>query len=451
MPAKKKQEKDPYDLLEFRKTTNLLIEQDFGKEAIVAGFVDNIRVVGKKLTFLDLYDQHGQIQVTFKPEICENFADLESLTRQSFVMVSGTLVKGKAKGGMEIEAKRFYPLTNKPSLPLPIGTQAQDTGLDKRLDYRWIDLRNPAHRMPISLLSSFALYAKDYFSANGYTEIFTPKIVGYPTEGGSEVFMLPYFSREAYLAQSPQFYKQMAICSGFEKVFEIAPVFRANPSFTTRHDTEYTSFDMEIAYIRSHHDVMNEEERMLNYVFSKIDEECKAKGKEYADVKAKLPGRIPKIKMEEAYELVSKGNVAPDGDLNPEGEREVAKYIEETNDSQFVFVIDYPLKTRPFYHMIGEPMKNGSDTTKSFDLLYKGVEITTGAQREHNYEKLEANIAKKAMNKAALNYYVELFKYGAPPHGGLGLSPTRVIKQLLDMQNVKETTFVPRDPKRLTP
>ena len=451
MPIKKKLNSDPYDLLEFRKTTNLLLEQDFGKEAIVAGYVDNIRVVGKKLSFLDLYDQHGQIQVTFKQGLCDNFSDLGTLTRQSFVMVSGILVKGKAKGGMEIEANHFYSLTEKPSLPVPIGMQGQNTGLDKRLDYRWLDLRDPEHRLPISLLSSFALYAKDYFSSNGYTEIFTPKIVGYPTEGGSEVFMLPYFNREAYLAQSPQFYKQMAMCAGFEKVFEIAPVFRANPSFTTRHDTEFTSFDMEIAYIRSHHDVMNEEERVLNHIFAALDKECKGKGKEYANVEAKSPGRIPKIKMEEAYELVSKDNIGGDGDLSPEGEREVSKYIEETHDNEFVFVVDYPLKTRPFYHMIGEPMKNGAATTKSFDLLYKGVEITTGAQREHNYEKLEANIVKKGLNKAALGYYVELFKYGAPPHGGLGLSPSRVIKQLLNMQNVKETTFVSRDPKRLLP
>jgi aspartyl-tRNA synthetase len=377
--------------------------------------------------------------------------EFSKLTRQSFIMVGGKLVKGKAKGGMEIEAKKLTLLTEKPALPIPIGMDGQNTGLDKRLDYRWLDLRDPARRFPVELVSLFVMKASEYFCKNGYTEIFTPKIVGYPMEGGAEVFMMPYFNREAYLAQSPQFYKQMAICSGMEKVFEVAPVFRANPSFTTRHDTEYTSFDMEIGYIKSHHDVMDEEERMLNYVFEQMGSECKAKPKEYRNTEIALPGKMPRIKMEEAYELVSKGNVAEDGDLSPEGEREVAKYITETYQSDFVFVYDYPLKTRPFYHMIGEPMKNGAETTKSFDLLYRGVEITTGAQRQHNYEQLAINIEKKGLKLGPLDYYLELFRYGAPPHGGLGMSPTRVIKQMLNLQNVKESTFVSRDPKRLMP
>ena len=208
---------------------------------------------------------------------------------------------------------------------------------------------------------------------------------------------------------------------------------------------------MEIAYIKSHHDVMNEEERMFNYVFGEMGKECKEKPKEYKNTEIVPPGRMPKISMEEAYELVSKNNVSPSGDLTPEGEREVGDYVKETHDNDFIFIIDYPLTVRPFYHMIGEPMKNGSETTKSFDLLYKGVEITTGAQREHNYERLTANIEKKGLRKEPLNYYIELFKYGAPPHGGLGMGPTRVIKQLLNIQNLRETTFVSRDPKRLTP
>ncbi len=439
------------ELLKLRKTTNQLSEQDFGKEVIVAGYIDNIRAIGKNLTFMDLYDQYGSIQLTLKDSIYESIENMPKLTRHSFILASGKLVNGKAKGGMEIEVKRSVLLNEKPSMPIPIGLDGQNTGLDKRMDYRWIDLRNPEHRMPLELVSLFVMTARDYFCKNGYTEIFTPKIVGYPMEGGAELFMLPYFNKEAYLAQSPQFYKQMAMCSGFEKVFEVAPVFRANPSFTTRHDTEYTSLDMEIAYILSHHDIMSEEQHMFNYVFEKMGNECAAKPKEYINTKILPPGEIPKIKMEEVYEIVPKENVSEDGDLTPEGERDIAKYIQETYSNDFVFIYDYPLKTRPFYHMLAEPMKNGMETTKSFDLLYKGVEVTTGAQREHNYEKLAKNIVRKGLTLDHLEYYIELFKYGAPPHGGLGLSPTRVIKQLLNIQNVKEVTFAPRDPKRLTP
>ena len=186
-------------------------------------------MVSKKLCFLNLFDQYGDIQITFKDGICDNLSDFSKLTRQSFILVSGKLVKGKAKGGMEIEAKHFTPLTDKPAEPMPIGMDGQNTGLDKRLDYRWLDLRDPMRRLPLELLSLFIMKASEYFSKNGYTEIFTPKIVGYPMEGGAELFVLPYFNREAYLAQSPQFYKQMAMCSGMEKVFEVAPVFRAEP------------------------------------------------------------------------------------------------------------------------------------------------------------------------------------------------------------------------------
>lgn len=438
------------ELLEHRKTTKHLDNIAFDSVVYVAGYIDDIREVSKKLSFLNLYDQYGSIQITCKEGLCD-LSILDKLTKQSFVAIEGKLVKGKAKIGREIEASIILMLTDKPSIPLPIDVYDQNTNLDKRLDVRWVDLRNPKHRLPIELTSEFVLGAKEYFMHNDYTEIFSPKIVGYPMEGGAELFMLPYFTQEAYLAQSPQFYKQMALCSGFERVFEIAPVFRAEPSFTTRHTTEYTSFDAEIGYIKDHHDVMTEEERVLKHTLSRINDKYADIIKKEFGIDIEIPESIPRIKMEEAYEVVTKTNISDDGDLNPEGEKEVAKYVKETYNSPFVFVTDYPLTTRPFYHMIGEPMKSGVETTKSFDLIYNGVEITTGAQREHNYETLAINIQKKGLNKDNLQYYIDMFKYGAPTHGGYGAGVARIIKQLLNITNIRETTFVPRDPKRLFP
>jgi aspartyl-tRNA synthetase len=451
MAPEKSTARDASELLTSRKNTNQLSNLDFGKDVVVAGYINNMREVGKKLAFSTLSDQFGEIQITYKADQCKNFTDFKGLSHHTFVLVEGTLVQGKAKEGREIEARQFILLSDLPAQPIPIDIYNTTTGMEKRLDYRWIDLRSPANRLPIILLSNFISYARKHFTSEGYIEIFSPKIVGHPTEGGAELFMIPYFSREAYLAQSPQFYKQMAICSGLEKVFEIGPVFRANPSFTTRHDTEFTSLDMEIAYISSHHDVMAAEERMLNSAFSEILKNDSRLINSFGQVDVRKPGRIPKIKMEEAYSIVAKENINAEGDINPAGERELAKYIEETYDNQFVFLTDYPLKARPFYHMIGEPMTNGTETTKSFDLIYKGVEITTGAQREHNYEKLVSNIERKGLKAKNLTYYVDLFKYGAPPHGGLGFGPTRVIMQLLGKTNVREVTFAPRDPKRLNP
>jgi len=261
------------------------------------------------------------------------------------------------------------------------------------------------------------------------------------SESGAEVFEVKYFEGKAYLAQSPQFYKQMAIASGFEKIFMVGPVFRAELSFTTRHMTEFTGWDFEFAYITSHHDVMDTEEAMLKMGFSKlksaglIDEEIKVPF-------ARLPLADAKSKLQKAGITSEK-----EGDLSPDEERGICKIVKEESGSDFVFITDYPPSTRAFYHMRDEQ----TGLTKGFDLLYKGVEITTGAQREHRYDVLVKQAAEKGLTEESLADYLRFFKYGCPPHGGVGIGPARIIAQILDLPSVKEATFLPRDVKRLRP
>lgn len=442
---------DTSELLHRRIPTNLLTEDKFGSDVVVAGYIKRIKIVGSNLAFIVLADQYGEVQLTFKSESFKKIKDIQNLTRHSFVVAVGTLIKGYAKSGREIEVNALQLLTDKPAEPLPIELEHVNTGLEKRLDYRWLDLRDPKHRLPLIILARTVAHFREFLANENFVEIFTPKLTGYPAESGAEVFTLEYFGKKAYLAQSPQFYKQMAICSGFERVFEIAPVFRANPSFTSRHDTEFTSFDLEFAYITSHYDVMALEEKMLNYTIKAIIKDFADEIKQLTKTELKPPGNIPKIKMEDAYGIVSKQNINPEGDLTPEGEKELASYIKTKTGNDFVFIIDYPFSARPFYHMLGEPMSNGTPTTKSFDLIYRGVEITTGAQREHNYDRLIENVKAKGLNKKNLQFYLDFFRYGAPPHGGLGFGLTRLVTQMLELGNVREATFLPRDPRRLTP
>jgi aspartyl-tRNA synthetase len=436
-------------LLKKRVTVAELSQEHFGSKVVVAGFLKRVKDLGK-LKFLMLADESGEIQLTVK-DACKDIQLVAELTPQTCILAEGEVCQGRSKSGREIVVSELFVLGEAAAQPVPIDTENIPALLDSRLDFRWVDLRNPNHRFPLTLLSEFTRYSTEFFFENGFTEIFTPKFTGSPTESGAELFTVPYFGKTAYLAQSPQFYKQMAICSGFEKVFEIAPVFRANPSFTTRHDTEFTSLDMEIAYISSHFDVMECERKMLEHTFRRIKEKWGKRIKEEFKQEIAEPSKVPKISMEEAYGIVSKSSVNPEGDLNPEGERELSKYVKEKYDSDFVFLTDFPRAVRPFYHMLGKPMSNGVETTKSFDLIYRGVEITTGAQREHRYHTLIRQAEQKNLAVEKLDYYFNFFKYGAPPHGGLGLSPTRVIMLMLGLENVREATFIPRDPKRLFP
>jgi len=284
-------------------------------------------------------------------------------------------------------------------------------------------------------------------------EIHSPKFMGSASESGAELFRVEYFDRFAYLAQSPQFYKQMAMVAGFDRVFEIGPVFRANPSFTPRHDTEFTSVDVEISWIDSHEDVMALEERWLRFVLSLVNDRHGEEIKQRTGVQIVIPEiPFPRVTMAEAYEILAGLGHVPErgakGDLDPEGERLLSRYALEHHGHEFIFVTDYPITVRPFYHMRHE---HNQSLTKSFDLLWKGLELTTGAQREHRHDILARQASEKGLALEPIQYYLDFFKYGCPPHGGYGFGLTRMLMLMLGYKNVREVTYLYRGPTRLTP
>ncbi|MBI4215296.1 MAG: aspartate--tRNA(Asn) ligase, partial [Parcubacteria group bacterium] len=292
---------------------------------------------------------------------------------------------------------------------------------------------------------------REYWTRENFIEIHSPKLMGSPSESGAEVFEVRYFDRKAYLAQSPQFYKQMAMAAGFEKVFEVGPVFRAEPSFTSRHATEFTGYDCEFSFVESHQDVMLSEQKAIQYMLEKVkaafgDEIKKVFGREVAV--PSIP--FPQVTMKEAKRILGELKVISEkeGDLSPEEEVQLCRYILEKQGHEFVFVTEYPAAVRAFYHM---RLESDPQITKSFDLLWNGIEITTGAQREHRYEKLVAQASEKKMNLALLQFYLNFFRYGCPPHGGFGMGPSRMLMKLLNLSNVREACFLYRGVKRLEP
>lgn len=444
-------------MLQKRVTTDQILPSKDGEEVVVAGYLTNIRNKGKKLKFLELTDRAGDVQLTFKLDLAgeEMMNRIDNMTTHSFVTVLGEVKKTDlTKRGVEITGKEIIEITSPPKdTPFPVEiTDESSSGLDTRLDNRYLDLRRRPNLVIFQMLSDFANFSRQHFLEKGFMEIFSPKFVSSATEDGAEVFEVKYFDRKAYLAQSPQFYKQMAICSGFEKVFEIGPVFRSNPSQTSRHDTEFTSLDIEMGYISDVEDVMKFEEEWFHNVFKKMRKKWNKTTQELFDreiVVPKLP--FPRIPMPEAIEIVKKRGVEleEEHDLGSPGEKEIGKWVAEKYNHQFTFLTDFSQEIRPFYHM--RPEDKNNKTTLSFDLLFNGIEITTGAQREHRVDVLREQIIEKGQDPKDFEFYLDFFKYGAPPHGGFGLSPTRVIMLLLGLSNVREATFLPRDMFRLTP
>ncbi|MCL5423530.1 MAG: aspartate--tRNA(Asn) ligase [Candidatus Marsarchaeota archaeon] len=424
-------------------------------EVSIEGFVEEIRDLGG-IRFIKVYTTNGYKQVTINKKKIDQLllAEFDKLTRQSSIRVVGEekFIPGKDNSGTEIHPSsiKIYSIASSP-LPLePSGKTPAE--VDTRFEWRFLDLRSDKHRMIFKVQTAFERYAREYFIENGFIEIHSPKLIGAPSESGAEVFSLPYFGREAFLAQSPQFYKQMAICSGFNRVFEIGPVFRAEQSFTYRHSTEFTSLDVEIGYINSFEDIISFEQDWLVYIIKKIKSQY---GKEIMEnfgtevVVPKIP--FPQITMTEAYDIVEGASGAKldrTSDLNSDGEKELGKYVKEKLKSEFVFLTEFPESVRPFYHMKPE---NNPNTTYSADLIYNGLEITTLAQREHRYDKLVEQAKAKGLHLHNIEFYLNFFKYGAPSHGGFGFGLSRMIMQLLDLKNVRESTFIPRDPKTLFP
>ena len=416
-----------------------------GETVTIAGFVQNIRNQGS-IKFLIIRDITGTVQCVVLKSSTEAFALAGELSLESVVKITGLAKEEKqAPGGYEIEAKEIEVLSkSEPVLPIPVVTEKSggETDQPTRLDYRWIDLRKSDKTKIFKVWTALEKGMRDYWTTNGYIQFYSPALMNAASEGGSEFFTVNYFDRKAYLSQSPQFYKQMAMAAGFEKVFAVGPVFRAEPSFTTRHLTEFTGWDIEVSYIESHHDVMDEEEKALISGFQAVKD---------AGIEVEVPtAPFPKMTMKEAKaKLIAVGvKGEKEHDLNPEEEKALGKLVKEEFNSDFVFVTDYHKSIRPFYHMRHE---DNPDLTMSFDLLYRGVEITTGAKREHRPEVLEKQMIDKGVDPSTLQDYVQFFRYGCPPHGGAGLGPGRIIMGMLDLPNIREATYLPRDVKRLLP
>jgi len=424
----------------------------------IAGWVETVRDQ-KKVQFVILRDETGSVQVV-NPATRESDGTndaavatteaISGLTAGSFVKVTGELKHDERVklGGIEVKLASL----DVASLAFPEPPIADDSSIDKRLDWRFIDLRRPEQNLVFRAQTTFEHALRTYWVDNDFIEIHTPKLMASASESRAELFEIEYFEGKAYLAQSPQFFKQMAQPAGFGKVFEIAPAFRADPSFTSRHATEFTSVDAEISWVESHEDVMAMHEQLLVAGLQAVKDKHGEAIKAAFDVDVTVPtAPFPRIPLAEAHEILkARGYTVPraDGDLDPEGERQLSKHVRETFGHEFVFVTDYATGIRPFYHKRHD---DDAALTNSYDLLFNGVEISTGAQREHRVDVLIEQAKEKGLDPEELGFYLDFFRHGVPPHGGFGMGLQRVMMLLLHQPSIREVTYLFRGPNRLLP
>ncbi len=425
-----------------------------GREVKVCGWVRTIRDQ-KRVQFLILRDHTGLAQATTERSPGKSAINntIASLTRESAVTVTGTVVENPIvkTGGVEIAIRdlRVEGLADR-LLPLDV-SGPQESNPEVRLNWRMLDLRHPENLLIFRVQTAVEHAMREFWIHEGFIEIHSPKLMGSASESGAELFTLDYFGRPAYLAQSPQFYKQMAMAAGFDRVFEIGPAFRADPSFTPRHATEFTSVDMEMSWIESHEDVMAFKERWLQHALGRVREEFGPQIREAFGAEVIVPEiPFPRIPMDEVLRIVALRGHTPErrGDLDPAGERMIGEYAALELGHQFVFVTDYPAAVRAFYHMRYD---HAPATTKSFDLLWNGIEMSTGAQREHRYDVLVAQAKEAGLSLEPIQFYLDFFKYGCPPHGGFGFGLSRMLMVLLNRPSIREVTYIYRGPTRLHP
>ena len=415
----------------------------------VSGFVENFRNK-RTMAFIVVKDITGKLQITIEKEKHPEFTEmLDKLTIHSVVTFEGEVV---ASEYVKMGGKEMYPTFMRVESiadALPI---KDDSDIDVRMDYRWIDLRREKNQLMYAMQTTLTNAMREFLVQRNFIEIHTPKLIAAASESGSDVFEVKYFDGLAYLAQSPQFYKQMAMASGLERIFETGPVFRAEKSYTNKHATEFTGFDLEFSYIDSFEDVMKMEEELLTYALAQVKEKHGEKivelyGPEYEVIVPSLP--FPRMKLADVYaELEARyGYTLPDelkGDLTTEAERMTKQLCRDMFGHEFLFITDYDAKERAFYHMRDE-----QGIPQGYDLIWRGVEITTGAQREHRYDILKAQAEEKGLAED-VKFYLEFFKYGCPPHGGFGLGIDRLTMLFLGL-SIKEAEFLFRGPNRLTP
>jgi len=428
----------------------------------VAGWVDTVRDQ-KKVQFVILRDESGAVQLV-NPAVREGDAPdgvvgsdtarartdaISALSSGSFIRVTGELKHDERVklGGLEVKLASLEVVSSARETPIAV-----DSSSDKRLDWRFLDLRHPRQQLIFQVQTTLLQAWRQVWIDHGFIELQTPKLMASPSESRAELFEVGYFDSTAYLAQSPQFFKQMAQAAGFGGVFEVGPAFRADPSFTSRHATEFTSVDMEMSWVDSHETVMRVHEELLVAGFAAVAQKHGDAIRAHFGLDVRVPTTpFPRIPLAEAKKIVAeRGYTVPraDADTDPEGERRISAYVRETYDHDFVFLTDYASSIRPFYHM---RHRDDPELTNSYDLIFNGVEIATGAQREHRIDVLEAQARDKGLDPAELDFYLDFFRYGVPPHGGFGMGLARVLMLLLGESSIRETTYLFRGPTRLLP
>lgn len=431
-----------------------------GTEVKLQGFADNIRN-SKSMLFIVLKDITGKVQITLEKEKAPELAEqLEAVTNDSVLTVIGQVAENEyvKLGGIEIIPKEIsvesvaeaLPIARKEIPATKKKKAVERSSIDQRIDYRWIDLRTEENQLMFQVQTTLVNAMRQYLLKENFIEIHTPKLIGAASESGADVFQVEYFDRKAYLAQSPQFYKQMAMASGFERIFEVGPVFRAEKSFTSKHTTEFTGFDLEFSYIDSFRDVMKMEENLLRAGLEAVQERHGEQIKELFGIEVIVPDTpFPVVTLKELYQGLEREfgytvEEAEKADLTTDAERLSFEWVKKHYGHEFLFVTDYSAQKRAFYHMRDE---NG--VPQGYDLIWRGVEITTGAQREHRYEVLKKQAEEKGLAED-VKFYLEFFRYGCPPHGGFGIGVDRLTMLLVGL-TIKDAMFLFRGPNRLTP
>ena len=419
------------------------IKENDGKKVSIKGRVLNMRNLSN-VVFLIIQDYTGTIQTVFEKAVEIKTGDA--------VAIEGLVKKEpRSKYGFEISGDNVEVISNiTEDLPFDLAKNDLNLNLPTLLDNRTLSLRHPKVQAIFKLYDILLKGYEIVMREEGFTEIKTPKILGAATEGGANFFKVKYFDKEATLAQSPQFYKQIMV-GVFERVFEIGSTFRAEPHFTTRHVNEYISLDAEMGFIKDFYDVADMLNKILKKMFLMIGEE----GKSYLDMYnikiSEVPDQIPRVKLSEIRKIVKEKynySIPDDTDIDPEGERLAGRYAKEEFNSDFVFITHYPWKDKPFYTM---PSEENQEETYGFDLIFKGLEIVTGSQRIHTYKQLMENLKKKKIKPDGMEFYLDTFKYAMPPHGGWGMGSERLIQKILGLDSIKEAILFPRDVKRLVP
>ncbi|MCR4886594.1 MAG: aspartate--tRNA(Asn) ligase [Clostridiales bacterium] len=426
---------------------NLIASVVCGETNKIQGFVENLRNK-RTMAFLVIRDHTGRLQVTIEKEKHPDLAAVvDQLTVESVVTCVGPVVENEyvKMGGKEMLPEEMEILSIAEPLPL-----TKDAAIDSRMDYRWVDLRSDKNTLIFKAQTELVASLRQFCLDRQFMEIHTPKLIGAASESGSDVFELKYFDRKAYLSQSPQFYKQMAMAAGFDRIFEVGPVFRAEKSFTNKHATEFTGFDVEMSYISSFRDVMAFEAELLQYALKNVKEKYGEQIKALYGLDTVVPALpFPEMKLCDVYrELEERYGYTVDdsekNDLTTDAERLCARLSMDKFGHEFLFVTDYGPEKRAFYHMRDE-----KGMPLGYDLIWRGTEITTGAQREHRYEQLRKQADEKGLGED-VKFYMDFFRYGCPPHGGFGLGVDRLTMLLLGI-SIKEVMFLFRGPNRITP